>query len=117
LPVEITSKNFLCCALPTKNTHELWNPLNNPPILLTKICRDWRLIALSLPELWNNIRLEFGGRHGLRAGHIDSWWLSFLETWFSRARNQPLTVVISNLNHTDPPDGLVAILDSHRLQW
>ncbi|KAF7373825.1 F-box domain-containing protein [Mycena sanguinolenta] len=114
LPVEITSKIFLCCCPRTNNTLDA---RNDPPVLLTKVCRDWRLIALSMPDLWNNIHLEFGGRHGRRTGHIDSQWFSFLETWFSRAMDQPLTVVISNLNHADPDERLVPLLDSHRLQW
>ncbi|KAF7373798.1 F-box domain-containing protein [Mycena sanguinolenta] len=118
LPVEIISKIFLFCVSAGDITSELGNPLNNPPFVLTKICRYWRLIALSMgPGFWSNIQLEFGGRHGRRTGHIDSWWLSFLKTWFSRARDQPLTVVISNLNHIDPDQGLVPLLESHRLQW
>ncbi|KAJ6554341.1 hypothetical protein B0H19DRAFT_1153231 [Mycena capillaripes] len=120
LPVEITSEIFLRCidasasiSLEDKPS----NPLDNPPILLTKICRDWRLIALSTPQLWSRVYLEFGGKHGLRTGYIDSWWVSFLETWLSRAHHQPLTVVISNLNHPDPHEALVGLLDRHRHRW
>ncbi|KAF7373824.1 F-box domain-containing protein [Mycena sanguinolenta] len=117
LPVEITSEIFLCCASPTSVTSEIWNPFNNLPVLLTQICREWRLIALSTPKLWSDIHLQFGGRYGRRTGHIDLWWVSFLEAWFSRAQDQPLTMVISNLNHPDPDEGLVTLLDSYRRQW
>lgn len=58
-----------------------------------------------MPQLWS---------HGeLRTGYIDSWWVSLLETW---QKNQPLTMVISNLKHTDPglDEALVGLLDSHR---
>ncbi|KAJ7018834.1 hypothetical protein C8F04DRAFT_928043, partial [Mycena alexandri] len=48
LPVEITSQIFLHC-LPD-------NPLDptafNPSIVLGHVCRQWRGVALSLPQLW-----------------------------------------------------------------
>ncbi|KAF8214629.1 hypothetical protein K438DRAFT_2008873 [Mycena galopus ATCC 62051] len=117
LPVEITSEIFLHCVSPASIPPEPTSPLDNPPIILTKICRDWRLIALSMPQLWSDIRLEFGGKHGLRTGHIDSWWVSFLETWFPRAQEQPLTMAISNMNHFGPDQGLTDLLDRHRERW
>ncbi|KAJ7810277.1 hypothetical protein B0H14DRAFT_1489317 [Mycena olivaceomarginata] len=115
LPVEITSEIFLRCV----STAGPANPLNNPPILLTKICRDWRLIVLSMPKLWNDICLpEFRGRRGPRPGYIDSWWVSQLGTWLFRAQDEPLTMaIIANMNHPDPDESLVELLDSHRQRW
>ncbi|KAF7369715.1 F-box domain-containing protein [Mycena venus] len=116
LPVEITSEIFLHCIAPADILCEPANPSDRPPVVLTRICRDWRLIVLSMPKLWSDVRLEFGGSHGIRRGCIDSWWVSFLETWFSRAEDQPLTMIISNLNQ-NPDDRLIGLLDLHRSQW
>ncbi|KAJ7123651.1 hypothetical protein C8R44DRAFT_735291 [Mycena epipterygia] len=109
------SSALIATCLPVSDPKDC-APLHAPPILLTRICRDWRAIAVSTPQLWNHVHLEFGGKLGLRAGYMDSWWVSFLETWLSRAQTQPLSMIISNL-HTEPDEALVGLLDSHRQQW
>ncbi|KAJ7703934.1 hypothetical protein B0H17DRAFT_39218 [Mycena rosella] len=119
LPVEITTKIFLDClpvGLPSYDTKSC-TPLKDPPLLLTGICWHWRIIALSTPQLWSHVRLEFLGKHGVQAGHIDSWWVAFLGRWLSRAQTQPLSMTISNLTHRDPDEALVGLLDSCRKQW
>ncbi|KAJ7769660.1 hypothetical protein DFH07DRAFT_281600 [Mycena maculata] len=120
LPVEITTEIFLWCLtnalIPSRNKLRK-TPLDKPPILLTRICRDWREIALSTPHLWNHVCLEFGGARGLR-GYIDAWWVSFLDIWILRAQGQPLSMTISNLtSDTDPNAALVPLLDRHRPRW
>ncbi|KAJ6578658.1 hypothetical protein DFH09DRAFT_346069 [Mycena vulgaris] len=92
--------------------------LEDPPILLTRICRDWRVIALSTPHLWSHVCLGFGGKPGLRdqSGFIDSWWVSFLESWLSRAKTQPLSMMVSNPKR-DPNGALAGLLDGYRQQW
>ncbi|KAJ7929544.1 hypothetical protein B0H13DRAFT_1513268, partial [Mycena leptocephala] len=50
------------------------------PLLLARICRQWREICLDTPELWTSI--AFG----------DSRSVELLKRWLSRARNQPLTL-------------------------
>ncbi|KAJ7161158.1 hypothetical protein C8R46DRAFT_1353779 [Mycena filopes] len=118
LPVELTSEIFLHCAsvstLPPDA--KLCKPMDNPPFVLTRICSEWRLIALSMPGLWRDVHLEFRSS-GPRVGHINAWWVSFLETWLSRAQSQPLGITISNLSHTDPNPAFFGLLDSHRQRW
>ncbi|KAJ7493578.1 hypothetical protein FB451DRAFT_1077336 [Mycena latifolia] len=118
LPVEITTEIFLDCLPGSLSGYDTkpCMPLNEPPILLTRICRDWRTIALSTPQLWSHVRLDFGGKHG-RSGYIDSWWVSFLGRWLSHAQMQPLSMSISNLTHMDPDEALIGLLDSYRTQW
>ncbi|KAJ7459437.1 hypothetical protein B0H11DRAFT_171458 [Mycena galericulata] len=119
LPVEITTEIFLRC-LPdsiSSSGKKYRTPLDEPPNLLTRVCRDWRAIAISTPSLWSHVHLEFGGNDGLRTGYIDSWWISRIETWLSRAQTQPLSIIISNLNHLEPHEALVGLLDSHYLRW
>ncbi|KAJ7192231.1 hypothetical protein GGX14DRAFT_528448 [Mycena pura] len=122
LPVEITSEIFLHCVLahlPVEHTLQPTpsSPSDKPPLLLTRICRQWRMIALSMPELWCHVALEFRASRGLRRGYLDSWWVSFLHRWFDRAQNQPLSILISDSTYVEPDEGLVLLLDRHRQRW
>ncbi|KAJ7735981.1 hypothetical protein B0H16DRAFT_1574994 [Mycena metata] len=113
LPVELTCEIFLHCISVSliSSDAKLSRPLDDPPVLLTKICRKWRLIALAMPSLWSDVQLAFGGKRGCR---VDTWWISFLETWFSRAQEQPLGIDISSLNPTDSDSALLELLDNQR---
>ncbi|KAJ7922486.1 hypothetical protein B0H13DRAFT_2317321 [Mycena leptocephala] len=56
LPTEITARIFIEC-LPT---HGRVSPSpSTAPLVLAQICHGWRDIALSTPELWSSIRLDF----------------------------------------------------------
>ncbi|TFK39789.1 hypothetical protein BDQ12DRAFT_628705 [Crucibulum laeve] len=49
LPPEILCKIFLACSFTTST----YSPYNW--IIVTQICRHWRAVGLSCPELWSNI--------------------------------------------------------------
>lgn len=79
IPPEITAEIF---------THCLPNSLSPPdidtaPLLLERICRDWRNIARGSPELWTSLKVD--GVH-IPVGLID--------TWLSRAQTLPLSLVL-----------------------
>nr|GAT58436.1 predicted protein [Mycena chlorophos] len=58
LPVEIAAEIFLLCIPPPgPDWDETVHP-NVPPLLLLRICRSWRRIALSTPRLWATFRLR-----------------------------------------------------------
>ncbi|KAJ7633452.1 hypothetical protein DFH06DRAFT_1222845 [Mycena polygramma] len=78
LPVEITSRVFLCC-LPTGGC--VVPSSSNAPLLLAQICRHWRDVALSTPQLWNSIRAM-----GENPPH------ALFQSWFIRARGTPLSL-------------------------
>ncbi|KAG1722480.1 hypothetical protein EDB19DRAFT_1767786 [Suillus lakei] len=60
LPTEILSQIFLCC-LPEDEDEYLSPMRNQPPVVLTLICRRWREIAMDMPSLWcGKLRLEVG---------------------------------------------------------
>ena len=60
LPTDVLGVIFRHCLA----THR--NPVistSEAPILLTQICRDWRSIALSIPQLWSRLYIPtLGGR-------------------------------------------------------
>ncbi|KAJ7803865.1 hypothetical protein B0H13DRAFT_1473793, partial [Mycena leptocephala] len=75
VPPEITATIFGHClpALSSPSLHEA-------PMLLTRICHQWREISLDTPALWAS--LAFGERRSIE----------LLKEWLSRARNHPLTI-------------------------
>ncbi|KAJ7235695.1 hypothetical protein C8J57DRAFT_960662, partial [Mycena rebaudengoi] len=118
LPFEITSAIFLDClprssysGADSDNPMRLYPSQDEAPVLLTRICRDWRTIAISTPNLWTHLQIELDSDDG--PGHINSTWVSLADIWLCRSQNQPLSVFISNLSYTDPDDALVDVIDRH----
>ncbi|KAJ6615366.1 hypothetical protein B0H10DRAFT_2041115 [Mycena sp. CBHHK59/15] len=91
LPPEITSEIFINC-LPHPNA--IYPGLNTAPIVLTRICRAWRDVALSTPRLWESIQMVFGNRRDEKPAKD----IALLETWFSRAGNHPLDINLTSHN-------------------
>ncbi|KAJ7501054.1 hypothetical protein B0H11DRAFT_2375129 [Mycena galericulata] len=75
LPPEITAEIFLNCTPPGSMLRP--SP-STAPLLLAQICRPWRQIALTTPELWQS--LVFG----------DESSVEILKFWLFRARDGPL---------------------------
>ncbi|KAF7349480.1 F-box domain-containing protein [Mycena sanguinolenta] len=79
LPPEITAEIFKWCI----DTGLRLSP-SVAPLLLTRICRDWRALAFSTPALWDTIsEIDFGVHP--RADAV-------IETWFSHAGTRPLSL-------------------------
>ncbi|KAG2035628.1 hypothetical protein BDR03DRAFT_1092986 [Suillus americanus] len=71
LPTEILSQIFLYC-LP-EDEHCMYAS-RQAPLLLTRICRRWREVAVSLPRLWCRLQLEVCHKAWQeRAFGYDSW--------------------------------------------
>ncbi|KAJ7663178.1 hypothetical protein DFH06DRAFT_1128511 [Mycena polygramma] len=70
LPPEVTSRIFLECIEPRPST-------NSAPLLLLRICKSWRTIALSSPELWSKLQISSAFPPAMSsrdiAGIIDEW--------------------------------------------
>ncbi|KAJ7085008.1 hypothetical protein C8R43DRAFT_1051640 [Mycena crocata] len=76
LPTEITSEFFVCCLpdTPTLPDEAI------APMLLTRICRQWRQIALDEPRLWASLKID--ARTRVRR---------IVQDWLPRARSMPQT--------------------------
>lgn len=79
LPIEVWVKIFLLC-LPSRET--LDEPFDNPrtfepaaPLLLCQICRSWRRLATSLPDLWCFLRVVVSLGRAHPAPHTVNMWL------------------------------------------
>ncbi|KAJ6584312.1 hypothetical protein B0H19DRAFT_925220 [Mycena capillaripes] len=54
LPLDIVGEIFLA-SLPV-DRHTSTNPAKSP-LLFTRICREWRSLAFSMPRLWTSLRI------------------------------------------------------------
>jgi hypothetical protein len=129
-PYELICQIFLLClprhgrVLPSDKT---------APLLLAQICSHWRAIALSIPQLWNSIFLDF--THGARYDGISALFgldsypirgiVALVEGWFARAGELPLSITVD----TDPrrpssrnppivlPHDLLSLIIGKSAQW
>ncbi|KAJ7181566.1 hypothetical protein C8R43DRAFT_1229409 [Mycena crocata] len=88
LPLEITAEIFLQCAASA--------PADTPdpqhaPWLLLNICQRWRMIALSVPELWSTLCVDFDSIPG---GFADGQIEEFAESWLARACARPVSFTL-----------------------
>ncbi|KAG1813986.1 uncharacterized protein BJ212DRAFT_1482334 [Suillus subaureus] len=92
LPTEILSEIFLYC-LP--EDEYLVYAATQAPMLLTRICRRWREIAVDLPVLWCRLQLEFWYEDWQeRAFRHDDWQTRAFgyDSWLKRSRGYPLSL-------------------------
>ncbi|KAJ7491106.1 hypothetical protein FB451DRAFT_987920, partial [Mycena latifolia] len=108
LPVEITAEIFIHC-LPESLTH---NPRRwEAPLLLGRICSQWRDIALSTPGLWRFLAIydvAFLPSEAI---------LDIAEIWLSRSRSCPLFLNIRIRSEELFLAPLIAILSAHSARW
>ncbi|KAJ6622698.1 hypothetical protein B0H10DRAFT_2012412 [Mycena sp. CBHHK59/15] len=77
IPPEIISEIFLHCLLNSRpRPGELAPRPSDAPMLLGRICRQWREIALWTPELWKEIELTDHNSQGI---------CFLLDVWLTRA--------------------------------
>ncbi|KAJ7830951.1 hypothetical protein B0H13DRAFT_2432831 [Mycena leptocephala] len=106
LPNEIVSEIFIH-FLPV---YPLCPPLTGilSPNTLTRICRQWRAVALATPELWRAIGLSDHRISFEEQRHITVNWLS-------RSCFCPLSIVLERPNFRTPE--FLATLIPHRARW
>ncbi|KAJ7126806.1 hypothetical protein C8R44DRAFT_851290 [Mycena epipterygia] len=81
LPMELTSEIFMHCAPSTPRAPSS----SDAPLLLARVCSQWRNIAIATPQLWSTFFL-----------FADDPWTqaheSLLNCWLSRSRHDPLSI-------------------------
>ncbi|KAJ7651055.1 hypothetical protein FB45DRAFT_997750 [Roridomyces roridus] len=101
LPTEITSEILTRFLPPWPQRPEFKGPYS--PSFLLGICRQWRDVALSTPELWSTMRLDIKAPDGpqLRARELIS-----LESWLQRSGDCPLSLDLSCVDMRVPSSSL-----------
>ncbi|KAJ7307049.1 hypothetical protein DFH08DRAFT_494449, partial [Mycena albidolilacea] len=91
LPPEVLAIIFVNCV----GTPIILPPSPKEPALaLAGTCRSWRQIILSIPNLWNNIFLDFRGPKPVKL-------LEFAKLWISRSENTLISIRNSSSRWTE----------------
>ncbi|KAJ6473249.1 hypothetical protein C8R45DRAFT_1103812 [Mycena sanguinolenta] len=109
LPFEVASEIFIQCLPNLGDAHPIFrfSPVEIPiPVLLTQVCRTWRVIALKTPKIWSIFRID-----------IEAWpedrsrGTLQLAEWVERAGVSPLSFVLNRQRgHAYQPSTPPAIL-------
>ncbi|KAG2132899.1 uncharacterized protein EDB93DRAFT_1175298 [Suillus bovinus] len=92
LPTEILSHIFVSCLPEDKY---LLPASRLPPILLTRICRRWREVAVGTPGLWCRLRLA--------VEHNDWQKRAFCyDAWLKRTQDHPLSLALRCYDNWTP---------------
>ncbi|KAJ7197801.1 hypothetical protein GGX14DRAFT_573950 [Mycena pura] len=86
LPQDILGEIFMACL--SENGYASMKP-SEAPLLLCRLCRDWRNLALSMPRLWAS--LHFPEFLYLRPSHDSAQ----LELWLNRSGGLPLSIFLA----------------------
>ncbi|KAK7005946.1 hypothetical protein R3P38DRAFT_2647635 [Favolaschia claudopus] len=87
LPPDILQEIFIACLPTTRNAVM---SAQEAPLLLCRICRQWRAVALSTPRLWSYLHLSAGFISAVDAR------LSAVSQWLQRAAACPITLSLSH---------------------
>jgi hypothetical protein len=118
LPPEVLGEIFFFCLRFDKDL--LVTPhLDDAPLVLCVVCRQWRSVVLSTPKLWNSIFFE---SHLLNTERYTpqsaALYIDFCHEWLFRARNTPLSICLdANDVCLDTPNELVDIISELSQQW
>ncbi|KAG0708212.1 hypothetical protein DFH29DRAFT_1075848 [Suillus ampliporus] len=83
LPTEVLSHIFIHCLPKGSEPTYLSSPSKLAPMLLTRVCRRWREVAMGVPNLWCSVHMEVDDG-GWKGG------ISFYDSWLKRSRGCPL---------------------------
>ncbi|KAG2132897.1 uncharacterized protein EDB93DRAFT_890285 [Suillus bovinus] len=83
LPTEILSQIFHYCLPKYNHSSAL-----EAPMLLTRVCRRWREVAIDIPSLWCSISIGFGRP----LCDVEESQISRHDVWFKRSRGCPLSL-------------------------
>lgn len=96
LPSELLGEIFLRC-LP--QTNYVTPSSDECPLVLTRVCRHWRAVALSTPRLWASLSISL-----LRA---DTTSGDEYKRWLEKARSVPLSIrVVHDMDYSDGKEPL-----------
>lgn len=109
LPFEVMSNIFLAtldtpkdpCLIPSRDrlTHQAGFPPDHTPLFLGQVCRRWRSLALSIPQLWSTITLPYLSDSRMK---LASLWL------LRSGKTTPLSLTIcQTANPWTPPESSI----------
>jgi len=92
LPPELLGEIFLWCH---PQTNYVTPSSNDCPLILTRVCRQWRAVALSTPRLWASLTVSLF-KASMSGGDLYKCWLE-------KARSVPLSIrVVHDMENAEP---------------
>ncbi|KAF5350775.1 hypothetical protein D9758_010368 [Tetrapyrgos nigripes] len=99
IPTELLAKIFIHC-LPSESesddsmAHSSFR-LQDAPLLLTKVCREWRSVALHEPRLWCTLHVRIP--RAVNTKNLEFWEsrMEGIRKWLDRSGQVPLSLAFS----------------------
>lgn len=100
LPVELLQHVFLlvvndipdCPGVFSYGDTTISANVGSPPLVFTRVCRFWRVVAHLTTAVWSRMQVSLPGR----VEPLTPFLPSFLQSWLARSGNQPLTLRIAS---------------------
>ncbi|KAJ7267344.1 hypothetical protein C8J57DRAFT_364296 [Mycena rebaudengoi] len=102
LPDDVIREIFVA-ALPSRNCIM---SATEPPLLLCKICRPWRALALSTPQLWASVHIAVPSSSRMEK------MTTMVDNWLSRSGVLPLSLSVVVSNTAEPDIDVSTLLNS-----
>ncbi|KAJ6496228.1 hypothetical protein C8R45DRAFT_926741 [Mycena sanguinolenta] len=119
MPCDVWEEIFIHClptssSLPTADRdRQLMTPMT-APLFLLQVCRAWRKVALSLPDLWTSLSVVVRNGQAFPPLEVASGWLQ-------RSGDLPLDLVLYQTNESDGnqelADEMLALYMRHLRRW
>ncbi|KAF8194956.1 hypothetical protein BJ912DRAFT_1040526 [Pholiota molesta] len=121
LPPEITGYIFQLCTPQDAMEIDLRNvqlSTIRAPFILSTVCRRWRAIALSTPQLWNTLLLYLQSSNS-RTSPIITGGVPFVQKWIDRAGVLPLSISVcaSITDLHEPALEIIDLLNRYADRW
>lgn len=92
LPLELLGEIFLWCLPHTKYP----TPSSNDcPLIFTRVCRQWRAVALSTPRLWASLNVSLFNAAEMSSGDV-------YKRWLEKAKSVPLSIRVVHDGNAEP---------------
>jgi hypothetical protein len=84
------------------------------PLVLTHVCKAWREVAISIPELWSSIDVHLSNKvpRSVALRSVD-----FVDTWLRRSGNLPLSLSITVNEYPYDAIPVLALYFSYVPRW
>lgn len=108
LPPDILGQVVFVYCLPTLNTiAEFYNSTSSryrkqAPLTLCGVCHSWRILALSIPELWSQLAVRIENRR--KATAVTRPHLHLVRLWLDRSGDVPLSLSLCDKRYPDASD-------------
>lgn len=102
IPPEITAHIFTYCLTDFTSAPDI----DTAPLLLGRVCSDWRHIAWPSPELWTSLKVD---RRDIP--------VALVETWLSRAQGLPLALELVVPDSEWDGTEVIAVFERYSQTW